>query len=47
MLRSIGVQVMCTLSHKLLMACGQPPIFEYGVIGLTLVVAFMILLRPR
>jgi hypothetical protein len=39
--------VMCTLTHKLLMACGQPPIFEYSVIALTLAVACMILLRPR
>jgi hypothetical protein len=38
---------MCTLSHKLLMACGQPPVFEYSVIGLTIAAACMILLRPR
>ena len=38
---------MCTLAHKLLMECGQPPIFEYGVIALTLGVACMLLLRPR
>ncbi len=38
---------MCTLANKLLMVCGPPPIFEYGVIGLTIAVALMLLLRPR
>jgi hypothetical protein len=38
---------MCTLTHKLLMECGQAPIFEYSVIALTLAVACMFLLRPR
>jgi hypothetical protein len=38
---------MCTLAHKLLMACGPTPVFEYGVIGLTIAAAFMILTRPR
>jgi len=38
---------MCTLTHKLLMECGQAPIFEYSVIALTFAVACMLLLRPR
>jgi len=38
---------MCTLAHRLLMACGPTPVLEYGVIGLTIAVAFMILMRPR
>jgi hypothetical protein len=38
---------MCTLANKLLMVCGPTPILEYSVIGLTIGVAFMILLRPR
>ena len=38
---------MCTLTHKLLMACGQPPIFEYSVIALAIVAVFMFLVRPR
>jgi len=29
------------------MACGQTPVLQYGVIGLTIAVAFMILVRPR
>jgi hypothetical protein len=38
---------MCTVSHHLLMACGQTPVFEYGLIGLAIGVAFMILVRPH
>jgi hypothetical protein len=38
---------MCTLANKLLMACGPTPVLEYGVIGLTIAVALMILMRPR
>jgi hypothetical protein len=38
---------MCTLTHKLLMACGPAPVFEYGVIGLAIAAVFMFLVRPR
>jgi hypothetical protein len=39
---------MCTFANKLLMVCGStPPVFEYGVIGLTIAAACMILMRPR
>jgi hypothetical protein len=38
---------MCTLANKLMMVCGPTPVLEYGVIGLTIAVAFMILTRPR
>lgn len=38
---------MCTFASELLMACGSPPVFEYGMIGLAFGAAFMILMRPR